>query len=154
MATCRAYFAKLAQAVDWLHQHYICHNDIKLANTVISRLDEDDIGNPVLVDFGFAKTHFPDSGSSFMSKETWGTPEYLSPERASAQVHDERLSDIWALGISFFEMATGRTPFEKQDETFDTEAARKEYLRRTQEGEWYIDEVSSISLAHAGLDRR
>lgn len=42
--------------------------------------------------------------------------EYLSPERSRADWHDERLSDMWALGVTFFEIATGRTPFEHEDE--------------------------------------
>lgn len=42
--------------------------------------------------------------------------EYLSPERSKGEWHDERLSDIWALGVTFFEIATGRTPFEHEDE--------------------------------------
>lgn len=40
---------------------------------------------------------------------------------------------------SFFEMATGRTPFEKKDETFTTPALRNEYYRRTVQGHWYSD---------------
>lgn len=44
------------------------------------------------------------------------TREYLSPERSRGELHDERLSDIWALGVTFFEIATGRTPFEHDDE--------------------------------------
>ena len=36
----------------------------------------------------------------FMSHLSWGTPEYLSPERAKGQYHDERRSDIWSLGVT------------------------------------------------------
>lgn len=67
-----------------------------------------------------------------MSTLAWGTPEYLSPERAASQFHDERLSDIWALGVTMYEIVVGRTPFEK-----DTEEA---FL----EAEWVL--LSSLSV--------
>jgi serine/threonine protein kinase len=54
-----------------------------------------------------------------------GTPEYLAPERAAQKHHDERLSDIWSLGITMYEIVIGRTPFEK-DTT--EEFLSKEYV--------------------------
>lgn len=54
-------------------------------------------GRPILVDFGFASVH--DFEKDFKSQQTWGTPEYLSPERARGDLHDERLADVWALGV-------------------------------------------------------
>lgn len=48
-------------------------------------------------DFGFARNH--SRGTNFVSTESWGTPEYLSPERTVGDAHDERLSDLWALGV-------------------------------------------------------
>ncbi|PWN24837.1 kinase-like protein, partial [Jaminaea rosea] len=138
-AACRVYFARMAEAVEWLHKHYITHNDLKLANTLVNRGAGEPYGQPVLVDFGFARNHQPCYGTNFISNESWGTPEYLSPERSVGDAHDERLSDIWALGVSFFEMATGRTPFEKKNEVFTTPEAREEYYRRTIQGKWYTD---------------
>lgn len=98
-AACRVYFAKMAEAVEWLHEHWITHNDIKLANTLVNRGAGEPYGQPVLVDFGFARNHSPCYGTNFISRESWGTPEYLSPERSVGEAHDERLSDIWALGM-------------------------------------------------------
>ncbi|CAO1625401.1 unnamed protein product [Parajaminaea phylloscopi] len=138
-AACRVYFTKMAIALGWLHDNYVTHNDIKLANTLVRHCPGDRYGQPVLVDFGFARCHAPNKGTNFLSTESWGTPEYLSPERMVGDVHDERLSDLWSLGVSFFEMATGRTPFEKKDETFTTPELREEYYRRTVQGHWYSD---------------
>ena len=66
----------------------------------------------MLVDFGFAQRYDPSSDSAFVSKLSYGTPEYLSPERAKACYHDERLADIWSLGVTAYEIVVGRTPFE------------------------------------------
>lgn len=96
----------------------------------------------------------------FWSEISWGTPEYLDPpvsdlerindwwrrlrdhcsrftQRASGQWHDERLSDVWALGITFFEILTGRTPFEAHaSEDFSTQEQLQVYYDRTVLGEW------------------
>ncbi|CAO1622199.1 unnamed protein product [Sympodiomycopsis kandeliae] len=142
LPTCRNYFEKLASGVDWLHRHFITHNDIKLVNTVIRVSEEDWDGTPVIVDFGFATMHHPWRGTNFVTTAAWGTPEYLSPERVSGRPHDERLSDIWSLGVTFFEIATGRTPFERHDEQFITEEAKDEYYRRVAANEWIVDEYT------------
>ena len=60
------------------------------------------------------------------------TTQYLSPERAKGQKHDTRKSDVWALGVTFFEVLVGRTPFEHQEgEQLATEAELKGYWERT-----------------------
>lgn len=60
---------------------------------------------------------------------------------------------------SFFEMATGRTPFEKKDETFTTQQQREEYYRRTVQGVWYTDydlpsEIEDLCRAIVQIDPR
>lgn len=74
--------------------------------------------------------------------DTWCSPswalssEYLSPERSKGEVHDERLSDMWALGVTFFEIATGRTPFEHEDEQFLSKEQLEVYYKRTLSPKW------------------
>ena len=58
--------------------------------------------------------------------------QYLSPERARGLAHDTRKADIWALGVTFFEILIGRTPFEHTEgEQFATKAALEDYWSRT-----------------------
>lgn len=128
------YFRQLLSSINWLHERKVAHCDIKVANLLVDLTDDSVRGRPILVDFGFATLH--DAKTNFQSTQTWGTPEYLSPERSRGDRHDERLSDIWALGVTFFEIATGRTPFEQDDEQFLTKEQLDEYYRRTINPEW------------------
>jgi serine/threonine protein kinase len=95
-AGAHGYCAQLASAVAWLHERSVVHCDIKVANVLVKRSDAR--SEAILVDFGFARLHTPES--RFLSSELWGTPEYLSPERARGDEHDERLADVWALGVT------------------------------------------------------
>ncbi|GAK62976.1 kinase-like protein [Moesziomyces antarcticus] len=136
-ALCRKYFHQLLSAVHWLHHHGVCHNDIKVDNLGVT-YDTSGLGRDTvtLFDFGFANRYDPAKEGAFMSKEVWGTPEYLAPERFHALLHDERKTDVWALGIAFFEMLTGRTPFEHHDEKFDSKEKYQEYYARADRGTW------------------
>ncbi|KAK4698616.1 hypothetical protein P7C70_g7657, partial [Phenoliferia sp. Uapishka_3] len=129
----RSYFRQLISAVDFLHSNGCTHNDLKPANILLSRED-----NPVLVDFGFAQQYDLGHKDRFLSSLSWGTPEYLSPERAKGILHDERLSDNWALGL--YEIVVGRTPFEKtESEEFLTRDALEVYYHRTTSGSFCGD---------------
>ncbi|KIR96928.1 CAMK/CAMKL protein kinase [Cryptococcus deuterogattii 2001/935-1] len=132
------YFRQLASAVGYLHERGITHNDIKPANVLLSHNDI-----PVLVDFGFAQKWDVGARGSFLSSISWGTPEYLDPQRAKGMPHDERASDVWSLGwvgvlqITMFEILTGRTPFEADDqEQFSTPEELVIYYERTRKGHW------------------
>lgn len=63
--------------------------------------------------------------------------QYLSPERARGLPHDTRKSDVWSLGVTFFEILVGRTPFEHAEgETFATKDDLEKYWARTLRGKW------------------
>ncbi len=102
----------IARALECAHQQMIIHRDVKPANILFTQG-----GTPTLSDFGIAK--MLDMGESMQLTGTGmgiGTPDYMAPEQWLGKV-DAR-TDIYALGVVFYEMVTGRRPF-----TADTPAA-------------------------------
>ncbi|HJT98260.1 MAG TPA: protein kinase, partial [Rhodanobacteraceae bacterium] len=94
---------QLALGLVAAHQRGVVHRDLKPANVLIGEDNEARI-----TDFGVARS----AGSTgiTVSGVIIGTPEYLSPEQARAEPVDGR-SDLYALGLIFFEMLTGTLPF-------------------------------------------
>lgn len=106
----------LADAVAAAHQEGITHRDLKPDNVMLS-----DDGRVKVLDFGLAKPRTglltEASGSDLPTEHKTeegrilGTVSYMSPEQAEGKPIDER-SDIFSLGILFYEMLTGKRPFE------------------------------------------
>ena len=95
----------VADAVDYAHSQGIIHRDLKPANIIIA-----DDRQPKVMDFGLAKIVSVEDGLS-RTGDVVGTPAYMSPEQADGKAVDIR-TDIYALGATFYEMLTGRAPFQ------------------------------------------
>ena len=99
------YLRQMASALSAVHEKGVLHRDLKPGNIML-RKD----GSIALIDFGLAKrarleTAITDKG------EIFGTPYYMSPEQGHGNNVDAH-SDIYSLGAVFFEMLTGRKPYQ------------------------------------------
>lgn len=96
---------QVAQGIEAAHEQHIIHRDIKPQNMLISR-----DGKVKVADFGIARA----VSSQTMSSNVVGSVHYISPEQARGGYSDER-SDLYSLGITMFEMVTGKLPFEGEN---------------------------------------
>ncbi len=96
---------RVARALDFIHAHGIVHRDLKPAN-ILFRAD----GRPVIVDFGLAKDLGVQSTLT-VAGQLVATPRYSAPEQFIGRPVDAR-SDVYSLGVVFYEMLTGRRLFE------------------------------------------
>ena len=97
---------QIASGLQAAHEHHIIHRDIKPQNILVS-----DSGTIKVTDFGIARAA---TGDDTISSSAMGSVRYLSPEQARGGYADER-SDIYSLGITIYEMATGKFPFEGEN---------------------------------------
>ena len=121
-------FKQVLEAIDYAHsfayadqtgdKHQgIIHRDLKPANILVTPDDQVKV-----TDFGIVKVRGVKGGTQMGFNP--GTPEYMSPEQARGREIDQR-SDIYSLGIVFYEMLTGRVPFEDDgNATSDYEVRR------------------------------
>lgn len=113
-------------AIGHAHEANIIHRDIKPNNIM---LNSD--GQAKITDFGLAKDTSISVNS--MSIQSAGTLFYMSPEHVKGFSFTDKRSDIYSIGMTFYEMLSGNVPFQNMDSDFDIRETivRKEFLKPT-----------------------
>lgn len=96
-------FTQICLALNHVHEHRILHRDLKSHNIFLTKTKQIKLG-----DFGIAKVL---TNTKSRAESIVGTPYYLSPEMCKSEKYDYP-SDIWALGVLFFEMCALKVPFQ------------------------------------------
>jgi len=109
-------FAQVCLAVQHAHQKGIIHRDLKPSNVLVAVYDG--VPVPKIIDFGISKAVDRQPGEAALITGVglmMGTPLYMSPEQAGASGLDvDTRSDIYSLGVMFYELLTGSTPFDAE----------------------------------------
>jgi len=109
-------FIETCEGVQHAHQKAIIHRDLKPANILVVEVD----GKPVprIIDFGLAKVATRQIGGDIRKTQLGnlvGTPGYMSPEQADANVQDiDTRTDVYSLGVVLYVLLSGREPFESK----------------------------------------
>ena len=97
---------QLADGLAAAHERGIVHRDVKPANVMLT-----ESGDVRIVDFGLARVVSQGQPGLTQIGASMGTPTYMSPEQTLGDPVDER-SDVWSLGVLFYECLTGELPFD------------------------------------------
>lgn len=95
-------FKEIVSGIAYCHSFNISHRDIKLENIIM-----DDSNKIKIIDFGFATKSLHNKKLNVLC----GTPTYMSPEIANKRTYLGPPADVWALGILFYALLTGKFPF-------------------------------------------
>jgi serine/threonine protein kinase len=102
---------QVALAMQCAHDQHVIHRDLKPANIMMN-----DRGEPVVMDFGLARTELSLANQLTRSGDVMGTPSYMPPEQIDGKL--ELIgpgTDIYSLGVVLFELLTGMVPFPGND---------------------------------------
>jgi serine/threonine-protein kinase len=145
----RDYLDQALSALGYAHQKGIIHRDIKPANIMLTPS-----GVIKLMDFGIARTST--ERALTQTGTTVGSIDYMSPEQIMGQPVDAR-SDLYSVGVSFYEMVTGQRPF-KASSDFELMAAHVKQIARSpieiqQSLPLRLNEIIMKSIAKSPADR-
>jgi len=126
---------QICQALEAAHSVGVIHRDLKPQNVI-----RDNSGRVLVMDFGLARTVEGDGMTQ--TGALVGTMEYMSPEQALGKDLDQR-SDLFALGLIFYELLTGKMPFQAESQIASL-------LKRTQERAAPVSEHDAAIPAQLG----
>ncbi len=115
----------LAEAVQHAHSRGVIHRDLKPGNVILKSKAETgshsrlDVSSLRVTDFGLAQLESVDGTSLTQTGAPLGTPAYMSPEQARGTTKLMAGSDIYSLGVIFYQLITGRVPF-SYESNFET----------------------------------
>lgn len=99
------YLKQISNGLKYLLQNNIIHRDLKPQNILVSK-----VGTLKISDFGFARYFDKD----ILIQTICGSPMYMAPEIMKNKKYDYK-SDLWSIGVIFYEMLTGETPFKAKN---------------------------------------
>jgi serine/threonine-protein kinase len=105
-----------AKPLGEMHDEAIVHRDVKPSNLFLAR-DADGKERIKLLDFGVAAFQQPVAradSSLTLSEVVVGTPRYMAPEQVQASKRVDARADVWALGVTLYELLAGTPPFDGQ----------------------------------------
>lgn len=154
-------FTRVCDAVNYAHQRGVIHRDLKPSNILI-----DAAGQPHILDFGLAKESTRTDGDETvqmlsLTGQLVGTVAYMSPEQARGEQDVDVRSDVYSLGVVFYEAALGQAPYVVNGPLGEVlqNIARREptdplLLRgKSRFGRQIGDEISTILLKSLEKDR-
>lgn len=135
---------QVACGLNYAHEHGVIHRDIKPANIIVCKPSKvQDGDNPVfpkgstvkILDLGLSKIVEGKSSSSYLTQTgtSLGTPYYMSPEQILGEKSLDCRADIYSLGASFYELVTGKIPFDGDTPFAVTAKHLREKARNPQE---------------------
>ncbi len=106
------WFLDALEGVAMAHSRGIVHRDLKPANIFLAE-GKDGSRTVKVLDFGLAKLAHPQGGSITGTNDVFGSPEYMAPEQLKASKMVDARADIWSLGVTLFQLLTGKSPFHR-----------------------------------------